>query len=245
MRRHALATLMILCVSAVFSLPAAAWEFAADFKQSHSWAEEGEKEQTGKIFVKADKSRIEFVRGGQLDGIMIVNPEKGAAWMLDPAEKTYMEVPFSEDLYRMAQSAEAGHPDLVQTQLGQESVQGYVCDKVSFTYKDAAFGNTVVWLSKKLEYPLKWENKSPQGTSWFQLANIREGKLKESLFEIPAGYKALSMGEDEDAQEGEAAAAIKQDAKDLAGDAHGAAKQGVSDVVTDSIRKGIEGLFKK
>lgn len=237
--------LLIFSVSMIFSLSAAAGEFAADFQQFHSWADEGQKEQTGKIFIKADKSRMEFTKDGQIGGIMIVNPSKGAAWMLDPAEKTYMEVPFSEDLYRMAKSAEAGHPDLKQTKLGQETVQGYACDKMSFTYKDAAFGNTIVWLSKKLEYPVKWENKSPQGASWFQLANIKEGKLKDSLFELPAGYKALSMEDEDEETKGQAARVIKKDAEEIAGDAHEAAKQGVSDVVTDSIRKGIEGLFKK
>ena len=79
------------------------------------------------------------------------------------------------------------------------------------------------------------------------LSNIKEGKLKDSLFEVPTGYKAkISMGADEaDNDASGSSDVVKQDAKDLAGDAHDAAKQGVSDVMTDSIRKGIEGLFKK
>lgn len=239
---------VVPAAAAVLALFVSVWagEFAADFKQYQGWEDEGQKEKTGKVFVKADKSRMEFMQDGQPAGIMIVNLQKKAAWTVNPAEKTYMEMTFTDDLWRLAQSKESTYPDLKQTQLGQETVGGYLCDKISYIYKDASYGNTIVWLSNKLGYPVKWENKGPQGNSWFQLANIREGKQKDSLFEIPAGYKAMTMGADEsDDGEGEASDMVKQDVKDIGRDVHEAAKQGVSDVMTDSIRKGIEGLFKK
>jgi hypothetical protein len=235
----------VVAIHAITSLTRAG-EFAADFKQYHSWEDEGQKQKAGKVFVKAEKSRMEFIQDGQSAGIMIVNPQKKAAWMLDTSEKTYMQIDFTENLWQLAKSGQTGHPDIKQTKLGQETVSGYLCEKIGYSYKDKSIGDTVVWLSNKLEYPVKWENKGTQGDSWFQLSNIKEGKLKDSLFEVPAGYKAMSMGaeetEDEDSGSSEV---VKQDAKDLGRDAHDAAKQGVSDVMTDSIRKGVEGLFNK
>ena len=246
MNRTLPTSVLFLSVFLTIAMPAWAGEFSADFKQFHGWEDEGKKERTGKIFVKADRSRMEFAEGGKAIGIMIVNPQKNAAWMLDPAEKTYMEIPFSEELWRMAKSAEPNHPDLKQTRLGQETVGGYLCDRIRFTYRDASLGHTVVWLSKKLEYPVKWETKTPNGDAWFQLANIVEGKQRDSLFEVPAGFKAMSMETQHEAEEeSEVAEEVKKDVKDIGDDARGAAKQGISDGVTDSIRKGIEGLFRR
>lgn len=246
MKKTLLSITVILVTSLALAIFVWAGEFTADFKQYQSWEDEGLKQKTGKVFVKADKSRMEFLQDGQMASIMIVNPQKKAAWMMDTSEKTYMEINFPENLWQLAKSGDMGNSDIKQTKLGQETISGYLCDKISYSYKDRSIGNTVVWLSNKLEHPVKWENKGQQGTSWFQLSNIKEGKLKDSLFEVPAGYKAMSMGADEaDNDASESSDLVKQDAKDLAGDAHDAAKQGVSDVMTDSIRKGIEGLFKK
>ena len=150
-----------------------AGEFAADFKQYQSWEDEGQKQKSGKVFVKADKSRMEFIQDGQVAGIMIVNPQKKAAWMMDTSEKTYMEINFPENLWQLAKSGDTGNTDIKQTKLGQETISGYLCEKISYSYKEKSVGNTVVWLSNKLEYPVKWENKGQQGTSWFRFPTSR------------------------------------------------------------------------
>jgi hypothetical protein len=240
--------LCVVVLVSLFVMTGNAWagEFAADFKQYQSWEDEGQKEKTGKVFVKGDSSRMEFMRGGRVSEVLIVNPQKKTAWMLNTSEKTYMEINYADNPWQLAKSGDTGHPDIKQTKMGQETISGYLCEKIAYSHKDQSASDTLVWLSNKLGYPVKWENKAKEGMAWFQLANIKEGKLKDSLFEIPAGYKSISMGADEaDKEDSKSSDMVTQDAKDVGDDAHDAAKQGVSDVVTDSIRKGIGGLFKK
>lgn len=245
-------TLTLMTIVMAFFLAqyatANAGEFAADFKQYSSWEDEDSKQLAGKIFMKGDTMRMEFVRDGQVSEILIMNSNKKKAWMLNPSDNTYMEIPYPEKSWQTVKSGDADLKGGKQTHLGKETVSGYVCEKIGYTYEDEAVGQTVVWMSAKLGYPVKWEQKGGEGKASFQLSKIKEAKLKESLFILPKGYKNIAddnAASDADDEKSEAAKAVTGDAKDLATDARGAAKDEVSNIVTDSIREGIRGLFKK
>ena len=234
-----------ILVLSFFTCPkATAGEFAADFKEYRSWEDEKEKEKSGKIFVKADKSRMEFFRNGQVAEILIVDPAKTKSWLLNKEEKTYMEINFNARAWEDRMEGKGSDSPYKKESMGTESVSGYVCEKLRYTYKDKSLGEMVYWIPQKLGYPVKWETKGQEGTSWFQLTKIREGKLNDSLFDLPKGYKPMSFddGDEEQDAERQSGKVIEEDAKDVGRDAHGAVKDGVSEGVTDAIREGIRGI---
>lgn len=252
MKRPVSCFVFLLLLAFFIGKNATAGEFAADFKQYQSWGDEGEKEKKGKIFVKGEKSRMEFFKHGLPEGIMIVNTEKNATWLLNTEEKTYMEIDIAQSPSQYAREGSMEEHGFTKESLGTETVSGYSCVKERYTHKDKNMGSMVLWTSKKLSYPVKWENKGAGATSWFQLSNVKEGKVNDSLFDLPKGYKAVTLGQEPDEEEkegkqtdGHAGKVIKEDTQDLGRDAHGAAKQGVSEGVTESIREGIRGLFRR
>jgi hypothetical protein len=82
--------------------------------------------------------------------------------------------------------------DLKKT--GTESIEGFVCDIYEGTIEiDQDTGETVplkIWLSRKLQYPLKTETlmPAPVGSVVSVVKNIKTGKQPDHLFEIPEGY---------------------------------------------------------
>lgn len=88
--------------------------------------------------------------------------------------------------------------DLEKT--GTESIEGFACDIYEGTIEvDEETGETApvkIWLSRKLQYPLKTETlmPSPVGRVQSHVKNIKTGSQPDHLFDIPAGYtKADTM----------------------------------------------------
>jgi outer membrane lipoprotein-sorting protein len=224
-----------------------AGEFMADFKQHTGWEDEESRDQAGKIYYKDGASRMEFVRDGRPVEMLIMNPKMKKAWVLNAEDKTYMEIRFAEKPWQTTGKDREG---LKEKKLGRETVAGYACEKTVYSFEDEPGAQMTVWMSSKLGYPVKWERKNEDGISTFALSKIREARLKDSLFVLPEGYRDVADEEDEVAganreEESEVARVVKDDAKDLASDAKGAAKDEVTGIVTDSVREGIRGLFRK
>jgi outer membrane lipoprotein-sorting protein len=83
---------------------------------------------------------------------------------------------------------------------GTESIEGFACDIYEGTIEvDEETGETApmkIWLSRKLQYPLKSETVMPDpvGRVVSLVKNIKTGKQPDHLFEIPEGYtRAASM----------------------------------------------------
>ncbi len=83
---------------------------------------------------------------------------------------------------------------------GTESIEGFACDIYEGTIDiDKDTGETApmkIWLSRKLQYPLKTETMIPEpvGRVVSLVKNIKTGKQPDHLFEIPDGYtRAGSM----------------------------------------------------
>jgi hypothetical protein len=83
---------------------------------------------------------------------------------------------------------------------GTESIEGFACDIYEGTIEmDEETGDTApvkIWLSRKLQYPLKTETlmPSPVGRIQSYVKNIKIGNQPDHLFDIPAGYtKAATM----------------------------------------------------
>jgi hypothetical protein len=73
--------------------------------------------------------------------------------------------------------------------LGTEEVNGRTCDHWQMTDKNGKVSNS--WIDQKLHFPIKTTSTD---SSW-ELTNIKEGQPEASLFEIPAGYHKMDMGQ--------------------------------------------------
>jgi outer membrane lipoprotein-sorting protein len=180
--------LVVVVVIFVFCGSSIAAEFSADLFLKH-----GGETMTGKVYVKGDKTRQEFVQQGQKQ-ITIMRPDKGVTWLLMPAEKIYMEMSNQEGAAYDPQLDQNIIKDKAEIKLlGKETINGYVCDKYQYIYRDTSMGTATQWVSKQLNYPIKSEYKSSSGYMLTEYKNIKEGNVQNSLFEVPGDYALMSL----------------------------------------------------
>jgi len=162
-------------------------EFSADMIQKSPMGN-----SEGKVFVKGQNIRHEMAMGGQKQ-IMIFQKKKGVALVLMPEMKMYMEIPAGGQQGTAPPTPEEMENMAEKKYLGQEKVNGYKCKKYLFTPSDPSVGTTTMWISNKLNFPIKTEMKSSSGPMIMEYKNIQEKKVPDSLFNLPAGYKKMSM----------------------------------------------------
>ena len=162
-------------------------EFSADMIQKSPMGT-----SKGKVFVKGENFRQELMKGGEKT-ITIFQVDKGVTVVLMPKERMYMEMPATAqkdmapiDPKEMEKAGEKKY-------LGKETVNGYKCEKYRYTSQDPAAGTTIMWFSKKLNFPIKMEMEGPSASMSMEYKNIQEKKVPDSLFKIPAGYQKMSM----------------------------------------------------
>ncbi|MFH1935104.1 MAG: DUF4412 domain-containing protein [Pseudomonadota bacterium] len=192
MLKKLISRLMLFIVSFLITglgiaAPSHAAEFSADMIQKSPMGN-----SEGKVFVKGENLRHEINMGGQ-NQIMIFQKDKGVVWILMPEQRMYMEMaaggqqnmapPTPEEMEKMGD----------KKYLGEEKVNGYICKKYRYTSNDPSVGNTTMWISKKLNLPIKTEMEGSSGPMSMEYKNIQEKKLPDSLFKIPAGYQKMSM----------------------------------------------------
>ena len=171
---------------------ASAAEFSADVTEKM-----GTTTMTGKMYVKGLMIRHDTVQGPR-QGSAILRMDKKVVWILDPAQKTYMEMPTGgKELAYLSpddvKATQALKKVATVKKLGRETVNGYPCDKYLLTYKDKSLGTQYQWVSQRLKVPIKVEQKGPKLEMLMEYRNIKEGRVPDSLFQIPAGYKKVSM----------------------------------------------------
>lgn len=171
-----------------FSVPGRAAEFSADLVTV-----ENGKTMTGRIFVKGDKIRHEFVAEGGMR-VIIFRMDKNLVWTLLPGNKCI-------EIAGLGSPMNLGQPmaaDCDEVGLGVQTVNGHVCDVVRYVYKDKSLGSLTQWISRKFCYMVRAEVKDARGKATLvtEYRNIREEQLPDSLFEVPPGYtkKALPLG---------------------------------------------------
>ena len=148
------------------------------------------RETQGKIYMKGEKLRRDFAAGERVK-IAIVRPDLQVMWMLMPGEKTYMEMPFSkaslEQMMGMSKERQAE-----MKLVGPETVNGYETEKYQTTVKGPGQAvKSYVWVAKKFGVPIKMV--SEDGKFTMEYRDIKEGGVPEAVFEIPQGYKKMTM----------------------------------------------------
>jgi hypothetical protein len=148
--------------------------------------------------LKQMKVRAEGELLGSKNGILIVDFKKGKGYLLDPATKTFSELPsflwqkILQDTHNAKTPCDAytaGVKDfggkITCNDLGPDSVEGYYVHKYQLNL--TMMGTNVqelAWADPKTKVTLKLHSNNVD----MLITQIKEGHQPESLFEIPAGY---------------------------------------------------------
>jgi hypothetical protein len=151
------------------------------------------KTTTAKVYATPTAMRAEGVQDGK-KYITILLYDRKVLWSLMPDEKMYFEMPMpagaqvAAGMKEMMKGMQVKHEPL-----GSEQVGGYRCDKSRMTVTwEGITGTTIEWAAKELGgfVVKKQDVESGEITEY---KNIRVGPQDPSLFELPAGYKKMSM----------------------------------------------------
>ncbi len=142
---------------------------------------------TSKIIVKGDKSRME---GQGRPGYTIVRKDKEVVWLVNPAQKSYMEM-------KLNQSRQPGVGEKVQGEisrklLGSETIDAHPAQKYEVAY--TAQGKTTKmyqWMATDIKFPVKMA--AVDGSWTTEYKNIKMGGQTDDLFEVPGGYTKSEM----------------------------------------------------
>lgn len=166
--------------------------FAADFT-SDMILKTDDRVMKGKTFIKGENIRQEIEIAGKKQ-VMIIRKDKDVVWMLMPENKMYLEMPGSKGLKNVPQMGQEELEKKAEKKgLGREKINGYNCEKYQFTFYDKSIGTMTQWFSKKLNFPIKIEMNSPSTQMTTEYKNIKEKAVSDELFEVPSGYKKMSM----------------------------------------------------
>jgi len=145
----------------------------------------------GKLYVKGMKFREEMSAKGQ-GSIMVIDMVAQKSLMIMPAQKMYMEMQYDPTMVQDKKDPQELEKEMEVKNLGTETVNGYVCDKIQYTMKDQS-ATVTQWHSKELGYSVRSITKSKEGEMTTELSNIKEGGVADSMFVAPAGYTKMQM----------------------------------------------------
>ena len=182
---NCLKAILVMVAAIFYLLVPAGISVAAGLSADYVLKEKGrEKVNNARIYIKDDKIRQEIVMKRGVKQTVIIRQDKNVMWILMPKEKMYMEMPCK----RGDKKFEKWSPEKYSKAkyLGKDTVAGLACKKYEITEKSEKI---YFWISGKAPFPVKIESKN----SSMEYKNIKEGNVPNSLFEIPPGYKKMSM----------------------------------------------------
>jgi hypothetical protein len=143
----------------------------------------------GKIYVCDGKMRQEFV-DEQGRTVTIVRPDKKVLWVIIPPHRDYLEMPLKTNL--PGQFIQIPPQAVNKRLVGHDLVAGYETDKYQITVPgDRRSEIQDYWVAKKLGVPIKMESRERHFS--LEYKDIKEGKVPDSLFELPVGsYKTTT-----------------------------------------------------
>ena len=175
--------------------PAAPFATTQGFSGDVTGVQDG-RPTSGKIYFMGEKFRMEQKLENELI-IFIMDRNKKTVWLLNPADKTYVELdlntpgvtdsmPFPDETGKPCASLQATSC----TRMGQETVNGRQCERWELTStSDGDTIKTTVWLDPTLRAPIRWQTDAGER---YDFTKIQVGAQPDSLFQVPAGYKKAS-----------------------------------------------------
>jgi hypothetical protein len=151
------------------------------------------KTATSKVYATPTALRTEGVQDGK-KYITILLYDRKVMWSLMPDEKMYFEMPIPAGAGVAAGMKEMMKGVQVKSEpLGSEQVGGYLCEKTRVTVTwQGVTDTTIEWAAKDLGgFIVKKQDETTGELTEYK--NIRLGPQDPSLFELPAGYKKMSM----------------------------------------------------
>jgi len=181
-----LIVMSVMLVSAGSAYAGKIKNFSAD---QVTLAPNGKIQNKGKIYITPEKIRTEM-RSPQGKGsmIMIMRRDLNLYWMLNPGDKKYFERPLNEKEWESM--AKGAIKSKTEKDLGTETINGFKCRKKSVEMVVEVMGfksksRSVVWISKKLDMPIRTKMEDGNVT---ELRNIKKGRQSKKLFEVPGDY---------------------------------------------------------
>jgi len=174
--------------------------FSADMQMSSGRNAGGAQEMNGKIYFGNQHMRMDMQGGPHGQSIVITDFKTKTTDILMPQNQMYMEYRADQMPGRRPQAWSdvkplrdpsnpcADEEGTTCKKVGVEQVNGRTCDHWQVTNKNGKVSD--VWIDQKLHFPIK--TVSPDST--WELTNIKEGEPDASLFQIPAGYHKMDMG---------------------------------------------------
>lgn len=149
--------------------------------------------QKVRLYVKGQKMREEMVDTFGQKQILIARPGKGQTFMLYPKTKTYIAVPAAAAMSPVGRNEDALKKIGTRRLIGQEKINGYFCYKYEIIFHNRYRGKMILWVARELNYPIRMiqVDGPPVGALNRELTNIKEGGVKDSLFEIPGDYRKI------------------------------------------------------
>jgi len=191
----------ILIIFIGFAFSAIAAEFSADLK-----IKQPDKEYEFKYYAQGSLYRLEKLTGE--DRILVIADRKlDITWMLNPEDKIYIELKgIDAAFFNPIRGWEAVKEGTKEEQIGTETIQGYLCEKYTYTPPGGTEPEMEGWYSSELETFIRMIVHYGGGyeDGIFELLNIQEAPQDDSLFKVPEDYQK-EKSPAEKAQEKEAA----------------------------------------
>jgi len=180
---------LLLAAPAVAMQPANV-EYSAD-----SSMETADGAMNGTVYVAPGKERRESVQDGE-KSVMIIRHDKKVMWMLQPEDKTYMEMSLGQGA---ARKDDLSAYKIDHTTVGPDTVNGIKTTKsklIMIGPKGDKLGG-FMWTTKEgivVKMDAIAVDKNSKERFKTELTNLKIGKQKPSLFEIPSDYTKMDMG---------------------------------------------------
>lgn len=160
---------------------------AAEFS-AHMVLKDGSAATRGRIFIKGDKMRHEFL-DSEGHTVTIVRRDKKLLWVLLPQERTYTEIPLRLSTRLPGQFLHIPTEALHRRKVGQETIAGLETEKYEVLLPGGERGalKQFYWVSPKLGWPVKMS--CPEKQIALEYQDIREEPPPDRLFELPPGYR--------------------------------------------------------
>ncbi|MBM4271135.1 MAG: DUF4412 domain-containing protein [Deltaproteobacteria bacterium] len=149
----------------------------------------GKRSMKSKFAMKGQKFRTESEMAA--GSYTIVRRDLKKVWMVMPATKSYMEVEEGKQ-EEAPVPEEKVRGEISRKVVGSETIDGHPCTKYEVTAKvDDKTMVTHQWWATDINFPVK--TAAVDGTWFVEYRDIKIGAQPDSIFELPAGYRKMSI----------------------------------------------------
>ena len=160
-------------------------DFTAQMRQTR-----GQSTLNGVFFATAQKTRLDLLTP-QGPVSTVTRLDKKLMWIINHNQKSYLELPgMAVNPLTRSRTDLQGRAEVEE--LGKETVEGYDCRKVKYTFHDRKKGVVIEWMAESLGHPLRTLFHGPEGEVVLtEFHKVKVGPQDPSLFEIPKGFSRV------------------------------------------------------